>query len=253
VALIPVSPEEHEGLRATLADLEGSLRERSALLERTRTDLEAFRIRYQLEVGQLHDQLDELLDAIADAELDIAIELGEADSPPPEADDVADDATAGSEEPRPRPEPASRFTSDAIRKLFRDVAKTIHPDLAHDSGTRDRRHALMVEANRAYAMGDFEKLRQILDAWHGSPDAVTGSGPEVVRERLVRRIAEVAAQLAACEEELASMEETPLWRLKAMVDEAAAAGKDLVADMIRRLEKDILAARNRLEAIRWRP
>jgi hypothetical protein len=38
-----------------------------------------------------------------------------------------------------------------------------------------------------------------------------------------------------------------------MVDEASARGKDLVADMVRRLERDIMAARNRLDAIQWRP
>ena len=36
---------------------------------------------------------------------------------------------------------APRFTSDAVRKLFRDVARTIHPDLAGDEHTRDRRRA----------------------------------------------------------------------------------------------------------------
>ena len=34
-----------------------------------------------------------------------------------------------------------------------------------------------------------------------------------------------------------------------MVDEAAVQGKDLVGDMVRRLKRDILVARNRLEAI----
>ncbi len=37
-----------------------------------------------------------------------------------------------------------------------------------------------------------------------------------------------------------------------MVDEAAAQGRDLVRDMVGRLKRDILVARNRLDAIRWR-
>ena len=49
------------------------------------------------------------------------------------------------------------------------------------------------------------------------------------------------------------MQETPLWKLKAMVDEAAARGKDLAADMVRRLKRDVLAARNRLDAMQWHP
>jgi hypothetical protein len=41
--------------------------------------------------------------------------------------------------------------------------------------------------------------------------------------------------------------------LKVMVDEATAQGKDLIGDMVRRLERDILIERNRLDAIQWRP
>ena len=123
---------------------------------------------------------------------------------------------------RRRPAPPRRFTSDAVRKLFRDVAKAIHPDLARDAFTRDRRHALMIEANRAYALGDEEQLRWILQAWERSPDAVQGSDPEAMRLRLVRRVAQIEEQLDACAGELAALKDSPLWKLKAMVDEAAA-------------------------------
>jgi hypothetical protein len=38
-----------------------------------------------------------------------------------------------------------------------------------------------------------------------------------------------------------------------MVDAAAASGKHLIADMVKRLKRDITVARNRLDAITWRP
>ena len=44
-----------------------------------------------------------------------------------------------------------------------------------------------------------------------------------------------------------------MWKLKAMVDEAAAGGRDLVRDMVARLKVDIMVARNRLHAIEWAP
>ena len=53
----------------------------------------------------------------------------------------------------------------------------------------------MVEANRAYALGDEEQLRLILQAWERSPEAVQGSDPEAMRLRLVRRIAQIEEQL----------------------------------------------------------
>src|SRR4029450_4944298 len=111
---------------------------------------------------------------------------------------------------------------------------------------------LMAEANRAYALGDEERLRAILDAWERSPEAVQGSDPEATRVRLIRRIAEIEAQLEVYASDRAAMHDTPLWKFKPMVDDAHARGKDLVADMVRRLKRDIVAARNRLDAMRWK-
>ena len=69
------------------------------------------------------------------------------------------------------------------------------------------------------------------------------------RLRMTRRIAQMEEQLAAYDAELAELRDTPLGRLKAMVDEAASRGTDLVGDMVRRLKRDIMAARNRLDAM----
>jgi hypothetical protein len=148
---------------------------------------------------------------------------------------------------------APKYTTDAIRKLFRDVAKAIHPDLAEDDLARDRRHALMVEANRAYALGDEEQLRLILQAWERSPEAVKGTDQDAMRLRLERRVAQIEQQLDALTGDLAAMKETSLWNLKAMVDQEAAKGHDLIKDMIRRLQRDILVATNRLDALRTKP
>ncbi|MND01323.1 hypothetical protein D3C83_202710 [compost metagenome] len=71
-----------------------------------------------------------------------------------------------------------------------------------------------------------------------------------MRLRLVRRIAQIDAQLALLAGDLATLQESSLWKLKAMVDEEAAKGKDLIKDMVRRLKRDILVATNRLDALR---
>ena len=195
-------------------------------------------MRYRAEVGLLHDELDRLELALAEAE------LGEISKR------VAD---AGGPEPPPASLPAveaqPRFTSDAVRKLFRDVAKAVHPDLARDEVTRDRRHSLMVEANKAYAMGDEERLRAILHAWDRSPEAVQGDDDEAMRLRLVRRIAQIEEQLEDLAAALAAVKASSLWKLKTMVDEEAAKGTDLIKDMVRRLKRDILVTTNRLDAL----
>jgi hypothetical protein len=111
----------------------------------------------------------------------------------------------------------------------------------------------MIEANRAYALGDEEQLRSTLHSWEKSPEAVQGSDLDATRLRLTRRIAQVEEQLNVCDIELAALNDTPMWKLKVMVDEAAGRGKDLVRDMVTRLRADIVVARNRLAAIEWQP
>jgi hypothetical protein len=108
----------------------------------------------------------------------------------------------------------------------------------------------MIEANRAYALGDEERLRSILDAWARSPEAVQGDDAEAARLRMERRIAQIEEQLGVYAADVAALEDSEIWKLKAMVDEAASRGKDLVGDMVKRLKRDILAAQNRLDAMR---
>jgi hypothetical protein len=231
-----------DSLRSRLTELEDALRARAGEIAQAKSELDTFRIRYRQEVGSLHEELDELQRAITEAEqAERAAHIGE---------ETGDPATPSD---RPRAQPLPRFTSDAVRRLFRDVAKTIHPDFARDETARHRRHTLMVEANRAYALGDEERLRWILDAWENSPEAVQGIDPEAIRQRLIRRIAQIDEELNAHAADYAAMQDTPLWNLKAMVDEASARGKDLVGDMVARLKRDILVARNRLDAIQGRP
>ena len=226
---------------ARVGRLEAVLRERTAEIARVQSVVSAFRITYKQQVGFLHEQLDDLEAAIEEAECGEIAKRPGGRLPPPAAS-------------APPAQPAApKYTSDGVRRLFRDVAKAIHPDLARDEETRDRRHALMVEANRAYALGDENRLRRILQTWEGSPEAVEGDDEEAARWRLMRRIAELETALEACAGDLRALKESPLWRLKVMVDEATAKGKDLVGEMVERLKRDIMVAQNRLDAIRPQP
>ena len=241
----PDQPEDDlDRLRARVTELEAMLDARAADADRIERELDMFAAQYHQQVGTLHEQLDRLELDIAEAELgelskQVAGGRAAADFTPPSS------MTA--------PEPAPRFTSDAVRKLFRDVARIIHPDLAGDEHTRDRRHALMIQANRAYAMRDEEQLRRILESWERSPEAVQGSDPEATRLRLERRLAQIEEHLDACARDLSALQASRLYELKAMVDDAAARGSDLIADTVRRLKRDIMAATNRLDAMRSSP
>lgn len=233
---------EIDELRSKGVALEKRLTERAAHVQRVQSALAAFRIRYRQEVGLLHEELDELERAISDAE------LGEIAKDPDRWTSKPQEESGG-----PRRESPPRFTTDAVRRLFREVAKAIHPDLAGDEGARERRHSLMIEANRAYSLGDEERLRSILESWEKSPEAIEGSQPGSVRLRLLRRISQMEEELAALDVELDALKQSPMWQLKRMVDDAGARGHDLMRDTVRRLKRDILVARNRLDAIRSTP
>lgn len=233
----PQSHEDIDALRARVAELEATVTDRDGELLRIKADLAAFRISYRQRVGRLHEELDDLERSISEAELGILSERVKDQDP--------SDVKTPPREVAPR-----SLSSDAVRRLFRDVAKTIHPDLADDDVERERRHTLMIEANRAYAQGDEERLRWILQVWENSPEAVTGSDLDAMRVRLMRRIAQIEEQLTMISSDLADLKESSLWQLKAMVDAEASKGNDLMADMIRRLNRDILVARNRLDALK---
>ena len=86
-----------------------------------------------------------------------------------------------------------------------------------------------------------------------SPEAVQGSYSAAARLRLERRLAQIEEHMDTCARDVAALQASRLYELKTMVDEAAAGGRDLVAEMVRRLRRDIMAATNRLDAMRSSP
>ena len=248
--LVPANhPADIDALRTRVEEREAALAERAADVDRLDDALTCFAALYRHHVGTLHEQLDQLELEIAEAELAI---LSNTAPNPPRRSDAAPASTSGSPSSTDD-SPGPRLTSDAIRKLFRDVARAVHPDLAPDEEARQRRNALMVAANRAYALGDAEELRRILESWARSPDEVQGITESAIRLRLERRLAQIDELMEAYDRDQAVLEASPLYELKARIDEAAAAGRDMMADMVRRLRRDIMAATNRLEAMRFTP
>lgn len=238
----PANDLDLRDLRARVSEQRAILEARLAHLTQLQSEMEVFKVRYRHEVGFRHDELDALEREIAGLELDeLTRQLGTEPAAPPSPSPSA----AGRLESEPR------FTTDAVRALFRDVAKAIHPDLAESEQARQRRHALMIEANRAYALGDERRLRAILLAWESSTAPMPAQDADAMRLQLLRQVARIQDQLAACDADLEALEDSPLWKLKVMSDEAAARGRDLVGEMVRGLKRDIMVARNRRDAIRF--
>ncbi|WP_406353699.1 hypothetical protein [Streptomyces sp. NBC_00658] len=59
--------------------------------------------------------------------------------------------------------------SDEARKLFRELVRKAHPDLAQDEDERKRRDEFITRVNAAYARGDEALLRELSAEWAAGP------------------------------------------------------------------------------------
>lgn len=59
--------------------------------------------------------------------------------------------------------------SDEARKLYRELARKAHPDLAQDEDERRRRDEFISRVNAAYARGDEALLRELSEEWAAGP------------------------------------------------------------------------------------
>src|SRR6202166_937115 len=157
-----LKPEEEEILRKReeLATIRAALAERELELVDLRSQLAAFEGRYLRQGGTLYAELDEWKARISElrARLDpSAAAKARAEGARQQARQTYEDAHGQASEARdfvPSPE---------LKSLFREVAKSIHPDFCKDAGDLERRTRFMAEANRAYETGDADGLQRILD------------------------------------------------------------------------------------------
>ena len=258
--------EELVRRRAQLQVLSRQLLDRERGLAAFRSELHAFETTYRKALGSRYarlDELAELLDETPEPVVDDAEPGPEEDGPagryPGQGLPGGQNWAWGEREPDKEPERRAVVDEDA-RRLFRQLARLIHPDLAADPQERERRTNLMVAVNDAYEQGDVAALERLLQDWHASPEAVTGRGAAAELERTLRRIAQVEAGMRGIDEELSELEASAMGWLRRRVEKAAREGWDLLAHMVRELDRQIGEAQLELdrraagrdEALSWR-
>jgi len=246
--------EELVRRKAELLVLSRQLLERERGLAAFRGELHAFETSYRKALGARYARLDELAERLDETALGDGPLPGEPDE---DGDGPADRYPGqglpggqnwawGEREPDREPERRAVVGDDA-KRLFRQLARLIHPDLAGDAQERERRTNLMVAANDAYEQGDVAALERLLEDWHASPEAVTGSGAAAELERTLRRIAQVEAGMKKIDEELGELEASAMGWLRRRVEKAAGEGWDLLAHMVRELDRQISEAQLELD------
>jgi hypothetical protein len=240
-------PEEREleSKKAKLASLEADLVQRELDLATLRTELAAFENGYLGTVGILYAELDQIEAQIAEAEArrrpsDLGAQEAAARARTQAEESFQNARAIGESKSKP---------TESLKKLFREVAKLIHPDLATNDADRGRRQKLMAEANRAYEDGDEVRLQAILNEWETSPESVEGEGvgPELIR--VIRKNSQIQRRFVEIEAEMQQLKTADLYQLWSRTEEAKNQGRDLFKEMASQVEGEIDAARKRLAAL----
>ncbi|CAL9480803.1 hypothetical protein SUDANB70_03034 [Streptomyces sp. enrichment culture] len=95
---------------------------------------------------------------------------------------------------------------EEARKLYRDLARKAHPDLAQEEAERRRREEFITRVNAAYARGDASELRALAEEWAAGPQQ--------------KRVASAAEELYARLEWLAQRKEMLTVLAKELEDSA---------------------------------
>lgn len=240
------SPEDAELSKKIeeLATLQSHLAELEFQLFNWRLELAEFEALYYAQVGSVYAELDEL-DAL------IAERAAKAKPHDDRAAAAAGAARRQADESRKAAmgalaAPVQPTRSDTLRDLYKGAAKRLHPDLSRNDADRQIRERLMTEANLAYADGDEARLRAVLDEYASSPDTVFGADVASELVRVIRRISLVNKRIMQIEVEISELKASELFKLKALVEDGTRTGKDVLADMVDRLNRQVQAKREHL-------
>ena len=230
-----LQPATPEPVRAQLTALELQVAARERELAALKHDLQTLQDRYLSDIGELYAELDRLETLLEEAEVRAGIRQPDLDIDEEEDDEPVDAVPVDACGNRSAP-------SGNLKKMFRDIARAVHPDRATDDRTRYRRHSLMAEANRAYAERDEDRLRLIMRAWeHGAEDSIGGNA-ETEESRIRRRLAWLGDRSIEIEAEFSDLQGSAIARLKRRIDDTSAQGWDLFAEMQRQVKREIARA-----------
>lgn len=181
----PQRPEAR--LERAVRAAEQALIEFEIALETFRVEVENFSRLHHQRLGPMYARLDELDAMIAEArasrsgdpeDLRKAREARAMVQPMPgieelfhdwlDSDGLSAEAAAMLTDQPVQPPKRVRPT-DEVRKLYRDLARKAHPDLAQDDTERARRDEFITRVNAAYGRGDEALLRQLAEEWAAGP------------------------------------------------------------------------------------
>jgi hypothetical protein len=238
--------------RAELAELESLLAERELELHTLRGGLLAFEKQYQAVVGVKFEELDQLRARVAElapmAPTDsTADEKTQAKKREPSKARTRSKSKSAAVKPAPAPPAPPAFNpAESLKKLYRDVAKSLHPDLADSEESRTHRHGFMIRVNQAYEAGDQAALLAVFHEWEHAPESVEGKGAAADLVRAIRKIDWCEQRLVNIAGEIEQLHTSGLFGMKMMSEEATQFERDLLAEMTGRIDAEIAVVREQV-------
>ena len=240
------TPQQLTRLRAALEQIQSDLIEAEAELTDRLAEVNAFEFEFEARVGHLYDKLEALeveIERYMDrlqimrhkqtfgyAHLPVDRQYQRAWQTPP---------TSAPTPPIQPPTPASEAE---IRRLYRQLARRFHPDLAVDELDRARRTEKMAAINNAYAARSLTELIALAQ----EPDTVIQTGQPRFGPTEAQLVQVLQDELARCqrrlgeiERELRQLPQRPSVQLSLEVKLAHHWGRDLLGEMTAELEQKL--------------
>ncbi|AOR33220.1 hypothetical protein BFF78_21030 [Streptomyces fodineus] len=183
----PSAPRPEERLEQAVRAAEQALIEYEIAVETFRVEVENFSRLHEQRLGPLYTRIEELDAEIAEAK---AARTGDPEDirraeeararilPIPGVEELLHgwmdghglfpEATAMLTDQAVQP-PERVRPSEEARKLYRELARKAHPDLAQEEEERKRREEFITRVNAAYARGDETLLTELAEEWAAGP------------------------------------------------------------------------------------
>jgi chromosome segregation ATPase len=212
-----------ESRRHRIVELQGELGELSAALNEFERQYRARIGNLQTEIDRMRKEITDYRDRITHLKARIANRDSNVPDPPPFDDDQdGPDPEFERISARRRRPPVDPETAEALRTVYRHLAKRFHPDLATTPEERLRRQEMMLRINDAFAERNLAALEAIArDTEHEDP--AFGFRPIIERlawasleiSRLDTAIAGLEAQITS----LRSSRTYEYWRATELIDD----------------------------------
>lgn len=227
-----------EVARRELIDAEAELADR-------RTDIAAFEYEYEARVGVLLFQLEQVeadlqdyLDRIKERRNEKI--FGTAYSSVEDQFRKTWQSSAMAEPPKKKIH-VNENTEAQIKKLYRQLARRYHPDLASDDAEREFRTEMMTAVNDAYAARSLAELMVLAKELEERGQMEAGAGGTAVDmlKALEEELTRCQRRLRQIDLDVQSLHTHPLVELSTEVKFGEQQGRDILAEMAEEIERKI--------------